>query len=59
MKAVLRAVKNQAYEPIEVLVRDATSNEPQGASSTDMETIAKATHNYQEYELLFRMLWKR
>ena len=40
MKSVVRNIKNQLYDPIEVKVREATSNEEIGASSSQMAEIA-------------------
>lgn len=48
-----------SYEPIEKLVREATSNDPWGAKSTLMAEIALATNDHTQYNKLFAMLWKR
>jgi len=61
VKGILRSVKNVAlqYSDIEVKVREATSNDKWGASSSQMAEIARATNDYESYPLLFAMLWKR
>lgn len=61
VKGILRSVKNVAlqYSDIEVKVREATSNDKWGASSSQMAEIARATNDYDSYPLLFAMLWKR
>jgi hypothetical protein len=61
VKGILRSVKNVAlqYSDIEVKVREATSNDKWGASSSQMAEIARATNEYESYPLLFAMLWKR
>eukprot|EP00466_Bigelowiella_natans_P008893 jgi/Bigna1/147415/aug1.147_g22123 len=47
------------YEPIELKIRDATSNEPWGAPNTLLAEIARATHDNFQYKKLFAMVWKR
>jgi hypothetical protein len=44
---------------IEVLVRDATSNEKWGPSGTQMSQIAMATHNYNDFNVIMNTLWER
>lgn len=59
MKGLVRKIKDQQYTIIEVKVREATSNDKWGASTSLKQEIARATHDYQEYPRLFAMLWKR
>lgn len=44
---------------IEVLVREATSNEKWGPSGTQMSQIAMATHNYNDFNIIMNTLWER
>jgi hypothetical protein len=44
---------------IEILVRDATSNEKWGPSGTQMSQIAMATHNYNDFNIIMNTLWER
>lgn len=44
---------------IEQKVLDATSNEPWGPHGTLMSDIAQATRNYNEYQMIMAVLWKR
>jgi len=48
-----------SYSPMELKVREATNNDPWGASSTLMDEIARGTEDYEEYSKLFSMVWKR
>ncbi|SPR00486.1 unnamed protein product (mitochondrion) [Plasmodiophora brassicae] len=61
MKQVLRKVKDNVllFTEGEKLVRDATSNEPWGASSTLMHQIADMTSQREHYDSCMSMLWKR
>jgi len=61
VKGIIRSVKNVAlqYSDIEIKVREATSNDKWGASSSQMAEIARTTNDYESYPLLFAMLWKR
>lgn len=59
MRRVRRKNAIVSYEPIEKLVREATSNDPWGAKSTLMAEIALATNDHTQYNKLFAMLWKR
>lgn len=61
MKSVLRGLKNSvmSYSEIEILVRDCTCNEKWFATTQQLQVVARATNDYQEYPKLFRMLWKR
>ncbi|PKA59252.1 Clathrin interactor EPSIN 3 [Apostasia shenzhenica] len=44
---------------IEQKTLDATSNEPCGPHGTVLAEIAHATHNYNDYQLVMAVLWKR
>lgn len=49
MSKIVRSLKNVAngYSSTQILVRNATSNDPSGPTTYDMEEIAAATHNSQ------------
>lgn len=47
------------YTDIESKVREATNNEPWGASSTLMEQIAQGTYNIREREEIIGMIFRR
>nr|POE68837.1 enth domain-containing protein [Quercus suber] len=47
------------YTEMEAKVREATNNEPWGASSTMMQEIANATFNYQLLNEIMPMIYKR
>lgn len=47
------------YTDMEAKVREATNNEPWGASSTLMEKISQGTYNNKEREEILGMLFKR
>lgn len=47
------------YTEMEAKVREATNNEPWGASSTLMEHIAQGTYNYSEREEILGMIFRR
>jgi len=61
IRAAMRSAKNAVmqFSDIEVKVREATSNDPWGPTSTLMAEIARATNDYQEYPKLFHRLWQR
>eukprot|EP00246_Nothoceros_aenigmaticus_P004063 TRINITY_DN1537_c0_g1_i2.p1 TRINITY_DN1537_c0_g1~~TRINITY_DN1537_c0_g1_i2.p1 ORF type:complete len:135 (-),score=25.48 TRINITY_DN1537_c0_g1_i2:29-433(-) len=44
---------------IEQKVLEATSNEPWGPHGTLMADIAQATRNFNEYQMIMGILWKR
>ncbi|XP_068664777.1 clathrin interactor EPSIN 2-like isoform X2 [Aristolochia californica] len=44
---------------IEQKVLDATSNEPWGPHGSHLADIAQATRNYNEYQLIMVVIWKR
>lgn len=60
-KSLRRKMKNviQNYSDCERWVRDATCNEPWGASTTSMMRIAEATHDPERFPLIMGMIWKR
>ncbi|OKL64129.1 hypothetical protein UA08_00080 [Talaromyces atroroseus] len=55
IKAGVRKVQNE----MEAKVREATNNEPWGASSTLMQEIASGTHNYHLLNEIMPMIYKR
>ncbi|KAF2875825.1 hypothetical protein BDV95DRAFT_282503 [Massariosphaeria phaeospora] len=61
LKAGVRKVQNAVmnYTEMEAKVREATNNEPWGASSTTMQEIANSTFNYQLLNEIMPMLYKR
>ncbi|KAK3335934.1 hypothetical protein B0T19DRAFT_436751 [Cercophora scortea] len=61
IKAGVRKVQNAVmnYTEMESKVREATNNEPWGASSTLMQEIANATFNYQTLNEIMPMIYRR
>ncbi|KAJ4352221.1 Epsin-3, clathrin recruitment and traffic between the Golgi and endosome [Didymosphaeria variabile] len=61
LKAGVRKVQNAVmnFTEMEAKVREATNNEPWGASSTLMQEIANATFNYQLLNEIMPMIYKR
>ncbi|ORX93972.1 hypothetical protein BCR34DRAFT_580242 [Clohesyomyces aquaticus] len=61
LKAGVRQVQNAVmnYTEMEAKVREATNNEPWGASSTLMQEIANGTFNYQLLNEIMPMIYKR
>lgn len=59
--ALRRQVKNvvKNFSDIEVKVREATSNDPWGPSSSLTAEIADATYNVQAFAETMQLLWKR
>ncbi|XP_057312603.1 epsin-2-like [Hydractinia symbiolongicarpus] len=59
--ALRRQVKNvvRNFTDIEVKVREATSNDPWGPSSSLTSEIADATYNVQAFAEIMTLLWKR
>lgn len=59
--ALRRQVKNvvKNFSDIEVKVREATSNDPWGPSSSLTSEIADATYNVQDFSETMTLLWKR
>ncbi|KAJ1648197.1 hypothetical protein LPJ64_000458 [Coemansia asiatica] len=60
-KGVLRTVKNytKGYTPMQMKVREATSNDPGGPSGALMNEIAQATYNQADFLDVMSMLDKR
>ncbi|KAI9717882.1 MAG: hypothetical protein M1812_004409 [Candelaria pacifica] len=61
LKAGVRKVQNAVmnYTEMESKVREATNNEPWGASTTLMQEIASGTYNYQLLNEIMPMIYKR
>ncbi|KAI9828547.1 MAG: hypothetical protein M1819_006604 [Sarea resinae] len=61
LKAGVRKVQNVVmnYTEMEAKVREATNNEPWGASSTLMQEISNGTYNYQLLNEIMPMIYKR
>lgn len=61
IKQGIRSLKNTLmnFHPMEVKVREATSNDAWGASGTLLRTIAEASFNYEDYRIIMDTLWKR
>lgn len=59
--SIRRQVKNvvKNFSNAEVLVREATSNDPWGPSSSVMTEIADATYNVVAFSEIMGMIWKR
>lgn len=59
--ALRRQVKNvvKNFSDIEVKVREATSNDPWGPSSSLTSEIADATYNVQAFTEIMTLLWRR
>ncbi|KAM3163998.1 ENTH domain-containing protein [Lachancea thermotolerans] len=60
-KKYFRKAQNMVfnYTEMEAKVREATNNEPWGASSTLMEQISQGTYNYREREEILGMIFRR
>ncbi|ODV88560.1 hypothetical protein CANCADRAFT_124424 [Tortispora caseinolytica NRRL Y-17796] len=61
VKAYVRKAQNVVmnYTEMEAKVREATNNEPWGASSTLMQDIAEGTYNYQQLTEIMTMIYRR
>ncbi|KAF1846124.1 ENTH-domain-containing protein [Cucurbitaria berberidis CBS 394.84] len=61
LKAGFRKAQNAVmnYTEMEAKVREATNNEPWGASSSSLQEIANATFNYQLLNEIMPMIYKR
>ncbi|XP_046392909.1 epsin-2 isoform X6 [Ischnura elegans] len=61
MAGIRRNLKNLAhnYSDAQVKVREATSNDPWGPSSTLMSEIADLTYNVMAFTDIMQMIWKR
>ncbi|XP_071962579.1 epsin-2-like [Antedon mediterranea] len=59
--SAMRSLKNVAknYSPAQVKVREATSNDPWGPSSSIMSEIADLTYNVVAFTEIMTLLWKR
>ena len=56
-RTIKNVVKN--YSDAQVKVREATSNDPWGPSSTLMSEIADLTYNVVAFTEIMQMVWKR
>lgn len=54
-----RQVKDLRYDEVEIMVRNATSNNPLGASPEQLENIKDAMTATQHYHRMYAVLWKR
>ncbi|CAG8670368.1 16977_t:CDS:2, partial [Dentiscutata heterogama] len=61
VKDAFNKVKNVVmnYTEMEAKVREATNNEPWGASSTLMQEIAQGTYSYQSFNEIMTTIYKR
>ncbi|KAB8235059.1 ENTH domain-containing protein [Aspergillus alliaceus] len=61
LKAGVRKVQNAVmnYTEMEAKVREATNNEPWGASTTLMQEIANGTHSYQLLNEIMPLIYRR
>ncbi|KAH6853983.1 hypothetical protein B0I37DRAFT_20050 [Chaetomium sp. MPI-CAGE-AT-0009] len=61
LKAGVRKMQNAVmnFTEMEAKVREATNNEPWGASSTQMQEIADGTFNYQTLNEIMPMIYRR
>jgi len=61
ISGIRRNIKNVAhnYTDSQVKVREATSNDPWGPSSTMMSEIADLTYNVVAFTEIMQMIWKR
>ena len=61
VSSLRRNIKNLAhnYTHAQVKVREATSNDPWGPSSTLMSEIADLTYNVMAFTEIMQMIWKR
>jgi len=61
LRKMLRDAKNSinGYSDIQVLVREATSNDPWGPTTSLMRRIAVECENPVNYHEMFKTLWKR
>ena len=58
---IRRTIKNvvKNYSDAQIKVREATSNDPWGPSSTLMSEIADLTYNVLAFSEIMQMIWKR
>ncbi|BFZ64762.1 Epsin-3, clathrin recruitment and traffic between the Golgi and endosome [Saitoella coloradoensis] len=61
IKSYIRKAQNVVmnYTEMEAKVREATNNEPWGASSSLMQEIADGTHNYASFNEIMPMIYRR
>ncbi|XP_014788046.1 epsin-2 isoform X3 [Octopus bimaculoides] len=61
MPTIRRTIKNVVwnYSDAQIKVREATSNDPWGPSSTLMSEIADLTYNVVAFTEIMQMIWKR
>jgi len=61
LRKFIREAKNSinGYSDIQILVREATSNDPWGPTSSLMRRIALECENPTNYHDMFKILWKR
>ncbi|KTW26765.1 hypothetical protein T552_02766 [Pneumocystis carinii B80] len=61
IKSIFRKAQNVVmnYNEIEVKVREATNNEPWGASTTLMQEIAVGTYSYAAFNEIMTMIYRR
>lgn len=58
-KSAYRALKNLSYNPTEVLVRDATANEPGDPPPDLVAELARRTHTHMGFVEVMPMLDRR
>jgi len=61
IKSKFKDLRNTVMQltPIEIKVRECTSNDSWGAKTSDKQEIAEATYNYEDFKLIMGQLWKR
>jgi epsin len=61
LKSKFKELRNTVMQltPIEIKVRECTSNDSWGAKVSDKQEIAEATYNYEDFKLIMAQLWKR
>jgi epsin len=61
LRRLFRKAKNEwkQYSEVQVLIREATSNDPWGPSSTLMSRIVFESESPANYSMMFTALWKR
>lgn len=57
--AAVQSRRTSIHAPSAMQVLEATSNEPWGPHGTLMSDIASATRNFNDYQLIMSILWKR
>jgi hypothetical protein len=51
LNTLRRKIKDKMYDPVEIKIREATSNDPWSATHTLLHEIARATHDYDVYQV--------